>query len=241
MENQTQIKNNKGRIWRTVAAVVVASLFLIIIIASLTSKPSHSDQVWDERTTIGNQDAKNYYVMYTDLMCPYCDVFSREILNHWDEFEQYLSDNDILFEIRLTDYLYEGSNHQASRDSAEAAYCATREDRFWDYYHAALTSLWDDYHSKGIGSSKTATPIKDMPDDYWLQIGHEIGLGDAFDNCVNNHETVDLIIENTQRAVPVTEGMPSFKFNRFTTSGFDNNWGWDYVKAYLDAGLGKKS
>lgn len=239
MEEKSPINNTKGRIWRTVAAVVVAALFLIIIVASLTSKPSLSDKVWDERTTIGNLEAKNYYVMYTDLMCPYCDVFSREIMNHQDEFDQYIADNDILFEVRLTDYLYEGSGIDSSRAAAEATYCATREDRFWDYYHAALSSLWDDYHSKGIGVSKTATPIKDMPDDYWLQIGHEIGLGEAFDNCVNNHETVDLIIANTQRAVPVTEGMPTFKFNKFSTSGFDNNWGWDYVKAYLDAGLGK--
>lgn len=238
MEEYDKI-SGKARIWRTVAIVVVAALFLVLIITSLTSKPSLSDQVWDERTTIGNLEAKNYYVMYTDLMCPYCDVFSRQALEHWDEFEQYLADNDILFEIRLTDYLYEGSGIEMSRDSAEAAYCATREDKFWDYYHEAITSLWDDYHSKGIGSSKGSTPIKDMPDDYWLKIGHKVGLGEQFDNCVNNHETIAEIESNTRKAAQVSEGMPTFKFNRFSTSGFDNNWGWDYVLRYLDAGLGK--
>lgn len=238
MEEYNQI-SSKARIWRTLAIVVVAALFLVLIIVSLTSKPSLSDQVWNQETTVGNLEAKNYYIMYTDLMCPYCDVFSRQALEHWDEFEQYLADNDILFEVRLTDYLYEGSNHQMSRDAAEGAYCATREGKFWEYYHEAISSLWNDYHSKGIGSSKTATPIKDMPDDYWLKVGHKVGLGEQFDQCVTNHETVAEIEANTRKAAQSAEGMPYFKFNRFTTSGFDNNWGWDYVLRYLDAGLGK--
>ncbi len=232
-------KNSKARVWRTLAIVVVAALFCVLIITSLTSKPTPGDQVWNPETTVGNLEAKNYYIMYTDLMCPYCDVFSREIMNHQAEFDQYIADNDILFEVRLTDYLYEGSDHQSSRDSAEGAYCAMREGKFWEYYHAALAQLWDDYHSKGIGVSKTATPIKDMPDDYWQQIGHKIGLGEQFDNCLANHETVEEIVANTKKAIPVSQGMPTFKFNRFTTSGFDNNWDWEYVKRYLDAGLGK--
>ncbi len=236
MENYEQ-KHAKGRIWRTVIMIVVAALILILIIVGVTAKPAPGDQVWDQKTTIGNLDAKNYYVMYTDLMCPYCDVFSREVMNHWDEFQQFLAANDILFEIRLTDYLYEGNNIQSSRDAAEATYCATRENKFWEYYHAALASLWEDYHSKGIGTSKTATPIKDMPADYWQQIGHEAGLGDQFDECLGTHATVDDIVSNTQRAARVADGMPTFKFNQFTSSGFDNNWDWEYVKAYLNAGL----
>ncbi len=232
-------QNAKGRIWRLLAVITVAMVFVVLIIASLTSRALPGDQAWDERSTVGNLEAKNYYIMYTDLMCPYCDVFSREALNHWDEFTEYLSSNDILFEVRLTDYLYEGSGIQASRDSAEATYCAMREDRFWDYYHAAIGALWDDYHSKGIGVSKTATPIKDMPEDYWLKIGQKLNLGEPFEKCVKNHEAVAEIEENTRKALSSTNGMPFFQFNRFTTSGFDSNWDWTYVKRYLDAGLEK--
>lgn len=232
-------QNAKGRIWRLLAVITVAMVFVVLIIASLTSRTLPGDQAWDERSTVGNLEAKNYYIMYTDLMCPYCDVFSREALNHWDEFTEYLSSNDILFEVRLTDYLYEGSGIQASRDSAEATYCAMREDRFWDYYHAAIAALWDDYHSKGIGVSKTATPIKDMPEDYWLKIGQKLNLGEPFEKCVKNHEAVAEIEENTRKALSSANGMPFFQFNRFTTSGFDSNWDWAYVKRYLDAGLEK--
>ena len=114
-----------------------------------------------------------------------------------------------------------------------------REDKFWEFYHGAIKSLYDDYHSKGIGDSKTSPMISNLPNDYWLKIGHNAGLGAQFDQCVTGHETVDEIVENTRRAAQVSQGMPTFKFNKFTTAGFDSSWGWDYVKMYLDAGLEK--
>lgn len=221
-----------------IIAIIVA-LFAIIIAGSST-KQNPSGQVWEKAATIGNMEASNYYIMYTDLMCPYCDVFSRVVTEHWDEFKQYLEENDILFEIRLTDYLYEAGGSEYSRAAAEAAYCAMDEDKFWDFYHGAIDALWKDYHSKGIGDSKTSPAIKNLPDDYWLKIGHKAGLGEQFDDCVANHATSERLTNNTRRALQVAQGMPYFKFNRFTTAGFDSSWGWDYVKMYLDSGLSKK-
>ena len=223
--------------FRTIGIVAVIAVLFSLVIYSLTYRPPAREQVWNEATTIGNLTAKNHYIMYTDLMCPYCDVFSRAVMEHWDEFLAYLDQHDILFEIRLTDMLYEGNDIDYSRDAAEAVFCATRADRFWDYYHAALAVLWDDYHSKGIGSSKTADPIEDLPDDYWLAIGHEIGLGEEFDDCVTSHATVADLEDATLRASRSAQGLPSFQFNNFVTSGFGESWGWDYVLMYLDADL----
>ena len=126
-------------------------------------------------------------------------------------------------------------------DAAEAVYCAMNEDKFWDYYHNAIQSLWDDYQSKGYGAYKGAPEITGMPDDYWLQIGYEVGLGDQFTSCVENHETLDLLIARTSEAettlAKAGAGLPYFSFNNFSTSGFDNNWDWDMVLEYLNAGL----
>ncbi len=228
------------RTLRTVAIIAVVIAFLSIIFLSLSSKPSPSEQVWTQSMSIGSSEATNHYIMYTDIMCPYCDVFSRVVQDNWDEFLAYLDEHKILFEVRLTDYLYEASGSEYSRASAEAAYCAARDDKFWDFYHGAVQSLWEDYHSKGIGDSKTSPMITNLPQDYWLKIGHEVGLGADFDECVSSHSTVSEIEQNTQRALQVAQGMPFFKFNRFTTAGFDSGWGWDYVKMYLDAGLKQK-
>lgn len=239
----TDLKNNK--VFQVSKWIVLCGLVILLItlfISSSSSKVDHSDTVWDTRTTIGNIDAKNYYIQYTDLACPYCTVFSREIMNHGDEFKKdYIEDKDILYEVRATDMIYEYSDAHAqmSRDSAEAIYCATEEDKFWDYYHAALAALWNDYQSNGIGVSKTSEPITDLPANYWLNIGKFIGLEDQFAECLSSHKMVSKVQENTEKAARLTNGLPYFKFNKFATGGFDNNWGWDYVKKYLDSGLKK--
>lgn len=222
---------------RLIAIIGVIVVIFGLLFSSFAAQQNPSNKVWNTEATVGSAEANKFYVMYTDLLCPYCDVFSREVMWNWDEFTAFLEDHKILFEIRLTDYLYEGSDVQYSRDAAEAAYCAMHEDKFWDFYHEALQSLWDDYHSKGIGDSKTSPSIKDMPSDYFLKIGHEVGLGESFDNCVKNHDTVAEIENNTRRALQVANGMPTFQFNKYTNYGFDSSWGWDYVKMYLEAGL----
>lgn len=233
------IPKTSSRIARTVAVIVVVIVFIALIFASLTSRPTPSDQAWTVAMTTGPGDANSHYIMYTDIMCPYCDVFSREAMNHWDEFQAYLAEHKILFEIRMTDMLYEGTGSEMSRTAGEAAYCAAREDGFWDFYHGALSALWDDYHSKGIGSSKTAPSITNMPDDYWLKIGQKAGLGETFASCLSTHEALEDLDYNTRRASQVATGLPFFQFNKFTTSGFSDTWDWAYVKMMLDAGLGK--
>lgn len=224
-------------VWRIVAIAAVVLAFIGLIAISSSQKQTAADKVWRTEMAIGPEDADTLYVMYTDLVCPYCDVFSRAVLDHWDEFLAFLDEHKILFEVRLTDTLYAGTGSEMSLDSAEAAYCAAREQKFWDYYHGAVQSLWDDYHSKGIGNNKTATPITNMPADYWQKIGHEVGLGDAFDECVKTHATAAEVTDATDKTARVAQGMPTFVFGKFSTSGFSDTWGWDEVLAMLKAGL----
>lgn len=230
---------------RIVAIIaVIAALFAAVFLMAAKPSAKLDERVWNESATVGSLEARNYYIMYTDLMCPYCDIFSRAVMRNWDEFTAYLEENSVLFEVRLTDYLYYASESDYSRAAAEASYCAMREDKFWDYYHGAIDALWQDYHSKGIGDSKTSPMIKNLPDDYWLKIGHKAGLGEKFDQCVQNHETAAEVEANTMKALELAQGMPYFQFNRFTTSGLTANFGkegsWEDVKAYLDAGLNKR-
>jgi len=232
---------NFGKIIRVVGLVVVAGLILSLIVFSSATKPSNSGKVWDTRTTIGNLDAKNYYVQYTDLACPYCSVFSRNLMNHFDEFKRdYIEGKDILYEVRVTDFLYEYGEHKTgmSRWGATGTYCATQADKFWEYYHAALAALWKDYHSKGIGVSKESPMIENMTKDYWVKVAESIGMDKKeFATCMDSGETIAAVQKNTEKASRNANGMPYFVFNKFVSSGFDNNWGWDYVKEYLNAGL----
>lgn len=230
-------EKSSSHISRIVAIVVVVLVFVGLIAISSSQKQAVVDKVWRTEMTVGSEDATRLYVMYTDLVCPYCDVFSRAVLDHWDEFLAFLDEHKILFEVRLTDTLYLGNGYEMSRDSAEAAYCAARENKFWEYYHGAIQALWDDYHSKGIGSNKTATPITNLPSDYWQKIGHRAGLGDDFDECIKTHATATEVEDATTKAARTAQGMPTFIFGKFTTAGFSDTWGWEEVHAMLEAGL----
>lgn len=228
---------------RIIVIVLIAGAIGLLAIIN-TPKNENLSEVWDERTTLGNINAKNHYVMTTDIMCPYCDYFSRAVMSHQEEFEDWLKKNDVVYEMRITDFLNEyGEAGAKSEQAAEAAVCATEEGKFWDFYHQAMTSLDEDYHSKGIGNSKTAPKIEGMTADYWLNVGYKVGLGDSFKDCYKEHKMLDKVRENTAKAAKVmqksgTSGMPHFKFNKLETTGFDNSWGWDQVKTYyLEPGL----
>ena len=118
-KTEAEVKSkNVSKIARIAGLAIIGVLLLAVIIGAIISgsNSSHESKVWDERTTIGNMNAKNYYVMYTDMACPYCSVFSREIMNHEDEFRRdYIEGQDILFEVRVTDYLYEYGENKAEQ------------------------------------------------------------------------------------------------------------------------------
>jgi protein-disulfide isomerase len=237
-------KGNAGAVARIVALVLIILTFIVLIFVAMPKNADLSG-IWDERTTIGDVKAKNHFVMTTDVMCPYCDYFSRAIMNEQAEFEKYLKENDVVFEIRITDFLNEyGEAGEMSELAAEATLCATEENHFWDYYHATMAALYYDYHSKGIGNAKGA-PMMSIPENYWINIGEEIGLGESFKDCYNNHKMLEQVRENTAKTAKIMQksnaaGMPYFKFNDFETTGFDTSWDWSYIKRYFDIGLNKE-
>ena len=133
--------------------------------------------------------------------------------------------------------LYESSGMEYSRPAAEAAYCAGREGKFWEYYHAAVKHIFADYYDKGVGYSKTAPMITDMTREYWLTIGKEVEIGGEFEKCYTENEAASEVQEKTLKASVTAAGLPYFVFGKFATGGFDPSWEWGTVKAMLDSGL----
>ena len=228
------------KVARVLGLIAVTVLILVAIVSSMLIKPSNSDKVWDTEMTIGNLDAENYFIVYSDLVCPYCIAFENAIVEHEEEFKKYLEENDILYEVRLSDFLYEygETNPIHSRYSALGAYCAKNQGKFWDYYNLAVTSVWNDYFK---ASGKSAfSKMANLGKDYWINIGLEAGLDEEFENCVRNEDTLDEITKNAERTVKLARGMPYFKLNSYTSSGFDLSWDYQYVLMYFQAGLDSK-
>ncbi len=225
------------KILRIAGIVAVIIVIIAAIVASMNNKPSNAEKVWDTEMTLGNPDAKNYFIVYSDLVCPYCIAFENAIVENEEQFQKYIEENDILFEVRLSDFLYEygETNPINSRYSAVATYCAKDEGKFWDYYNLAITTVWNDYF-KSAGKSAVSSMSK-LGKDYWIKIGEKVGLGDDFKSCVENDKPLEEIEANAKKTAKLANGMPYFKFNSYTSSGFDLSWGWEYVQMYFQAGL----
>lgn len=226
-----------GKIFRLIGVVGVVVVIIAAIVASMNTKPSNAERVWDEATTVGNMEAKNYFIIYSDIACPYCIAFENAIIEHDEEFKEYIEEKDILVEVRLADFLYEygESNPIESRYGAVATFCAKKEGKFWDYYDLAITRVWNEYF-KNAGKSAFADFNK-LGKDYWIKLGKEVGLGDDFSKCVEEDETLPDVIADAKKMVKLVDGMPHFKFNNYVSGGFDLSWGWEYVKMYFEAGL----
>ena len=213
------------RIFGIIAIVVI---IIAAIAVSMNNKPSNADRIWDTEMTLGNPEAKNYFIIYSDLVCPYCIAFENAIVEHEEEFQKYITENDILYE-------YGETNPINSRYSAIATYCAKDAGKFWDYYNLAVTTVWNDYF-KDSGKSAVSSMSK-LGKEYWTSIGKKVGLGDDFVKCVEDDKPLDEIKENAKKTAKLASGMPFFKLNNYTSSGFDLSWGWEYVQMYFQAGL----
>lgn len=226
---------------KAVRIIVLVAVFGLIFAALIFSsvKPANvTEKIWNANMVLGDPvTATRHYVIYTDLMCPYCNYYAKTVADNDEKLKAYLEEHHIAYEVRMTDMLYESSGVELSLPAGEAAYCAAREGRFFDFYHLALESLFDDYYARGIGNSKTAPKIDDITDDYWLAMGDQLGLGESFANCFKNGETYQELRENTYRAAVNTTGLPYFAFGKYVTGGFDSTWGWNEVETMLNAGL----
>ena len=223
--------------FRIIGVIAVIIILIAAIVTSMTSKPSNAEKVWDEKMTIGNLEAKNYFIIYSDLVCPYCIAFENAIVEHEEEFQKYIKENDILVEVRLSDFLYEYGESRSpnSRYSALATYCAKNEDKFWDYYNLAVSTVWNDFFKD---SGKSAfSKMSSLGKEYWTDIGKKVGLGETFEDCIKNEDPLTEIQKNAEKSSKLIGGMPYFKFNSYTSSGFDLSWGWEYVLMYFQAGL----
>lgn len=239
-ENQPTNPAKIGKIFRIGGIVALIFVLVAAIIASMNQKTPNSEKIWYEEMTLGSINADNYFIIYSDLACPYCIAFEAAMVEHHDELLQYIEKNDILIEVRATDFLYEfgESNPIESRYSAVATYCAKRENKFWDFYDLAVSRVWNEWF-KGMGKS-SFTEFNKLGKDYWIEIGKQSGLSDNFATCVENDETLSEVIADARKMAKFVSGLPYFKFNEYVSSGFDLDWGWSYVLMYFEAGLKNK-
>ncbi len=229
-----------NKIGRILGVIAVVALLAGAIIFSM-KKPSTAELIWDKDTVIGSPDAKNHFIIYSDLLCPYCVAFENAMAENEESVEEYAAEHDVAIEVRVSEFLYRYGESRPinSHYSAEAVFCAKKEGKFWDYYNSAIQAVWNEYFAKmGKGAF---LEMAQLDKDYWVNIGKKVGLGEKFENCVYNDETASEVLKITEKTAKlVNGGMPYFKFNEWETSGFDLSWGYEHVLQYFEAGLKSK-
>lgn len=228
------------------AILAVAAVgFIVALVIFNASRPIEADPtVWNTEMTKGTEGTGKHYIMYTDIFCPYCDKFSNALTANKADFEaNYIDNGKIFYEMRITHINYLSGHSDNSKPGGESAYCAAKQQKFWPYYESILAKLYQDYHSKGIGVSKTSEKMPNLDVSYFYQAAETAELDlDSFKTCMENHETLAELEKNTTRAQKQIEsGVPYFVFGDFKFSGFDGNWNTDndykQAKLILDAGL----
>jgi protein-disulfide isomerase len=132
LREKRQRDQQRNRIISIGAMVVGALLVAWILIASL-KPPKVADVVTFERPKVdfnatGDPNAPITITEYSDFQCPYCKRFSDETEKQL--VETYAAGGQIRFVYRSFG-LFIG---QESQDSAEAAYCAGDQGKFWDFH-----------------------------------------------------------------------------------------------------------
>ena len=142
---------------------------------------------------MGNPDAPVTMIEFSDFLCPYCRQFALETEPLL--IEEYVATGKVYFIYRtLGDWL--GPQSQAS---AEAAYCAAEQNKFWEY-HDLLFANQD---------------LVDFSAQNLLGFAEELGLNmDQFEDCLQNGEYRPQVEKDLQDGLLAgVRGTPSFLIN----------------------------
>ena len=129
--------------------VVIASVIGLVLISGSNTPPSSSSikapPITSKDITMGNKNAKVTLIEYADFQCPACAAYYPLVKRLTSKF-----DNKILFAYRFFPLT---QLHQNAMLSAEAAYAANKQGKFWqmhDLLFANQTSWADSNNAEAI-------------------------------------------------------------------------------------------
>ncbi len=204
-----------GAIAIAVAAIVVGGAFRG---GSNTSASIPGRTVSTQGHTVGSENARVTVEEYSDFQCPYC---ARAAKTMDPKIEQeYVADGRVKLVFHPMAQI-----GQESVWAAEAAECASDQDRFWDY----RDKLFDNQHGENQGAFTI---------DNLKRFAEELGLDtQTFNQCLDSHKYEALVNAETQDAANKgIQGTPTFVIGEQTVVGPRS---YDDLKTVIEAELRK--
>jgi protein-disulfide isomerase len=151
--------------------------------------------------TMGSKDAPVTMVEFSDFQCPYCKRFFDQT------FAQIKKDYIDTGKVRLVYMHFPLDFHINAQKSGEAAECANRQGKFWEYHDLLFKNSQPD----GAGLDL------DSLNKYAVQIGLNMS---QFNQCLNNGETAEIVKADMEvgKKAGVT-GTPGFNINKKLAAG----------------------
>ena len=137
--------------------------------------------------TLGNPQAKVALILFSDFQCPFCARSEREVLPLLDR--QYLRPGRALLVWRH----YPLPIHKNAQKAAEAAECASRQGKFWEFHD------WAFQHQSDLGVAALKAAVE--------------GLGInpvTFDTCLDGQATARIQADVALGDKVVLEGTPAW-------------------------------
>jgi protein-disulfide isomerase len=151
----------------------------------------------DRGRIMGDEKAKIWVVMVSDFQCPYCKQW------HDESFEKVLRDYAEKGKIRLAFINFPLNIHPNAVPAAEAAMCASVQNKFWPM-HEALFASQPQWAALPNPSAKLETIAATIP-------GLDVA---SWKTCVSKHATLPLIEADHDRWRSVgINSTPAFSVN----------------------------
>jgi len=155
-----------------------------------------------DAAVLGSKSAKVTMVEFSDFQCPFCVKFFKET------YGQIKSKYIDTGKVKLVFRHYPLPFHQNAQKAAEAAECANRQGKFFEYHDLLFEN------SQSDGSGLAIADLKKYADQLGLNKG-TLGFGkDKFNQCLDKGEAAETVKKDVSDAQSAgISGTPSFFVN----------------------------
>lgn len=200
-----------------VAAVVVVGL---LVYANRVRTPEPRTYIQQSGNVLGDPNAPVTFVEFGDFQCPVC---LNAYLNVEEQLiNEYVNTGKISYTFEAVGYIGTESTR-----SAEAAYCAGDQNKFWEYHDILYTNQ---------GGENSGA----LSDNRLIAFAETINLDmDTFRSCFLNGEKATLVQQSEDTATANgINGTPSFMINGVVLKGYHD---FSELQAQIEAALAATS
>jgi len=164
--------------------------------ASKTTQSGNNDPIIaaaDKGRIAGDSSAKTWVIIASDFQCPFCRQW------HTESYKQFVDEYIRSGKVKVAYINFPLGQHQNAVPSAQAAMCASAQNKFWQY-HDALFDTQDKWENM-----PQPRPVLDS-------IARAVGVSfDEWSKCVDSDRMLPLIFADRDRAAAAgVQSTPSF-------------------------------